>query len=50
MPRRNNRPSPPSSKHALDHWMSFCRRTIKANITNKKDNCNKRLIDTKKGR
>lgn len=50
MPRKTSRRTPPESKHHLDHWAEFCRRTIKENATNKKDNCNKRLIDTKKGR
>lgn len=39
-----------SRRHNLDHWQQWSKRTIKENTTNKKGNCNKRLIDTKKGR
>lgn len=28
MPRKTNRRTPPESKHHLDHWAEFCRKTI----------------------
>ena len=28
MPRRTSRRTPPESKHHLDHWAEFCRKTI----------------------
>lgn len=50
MPQKDKQPALRTRKHALDHWTDFCRRMLEGNAANKKSNCNKRLIDTKKGR
>lgn len=50
MSQKDKQPVPRTRKHALDHWTDFCRRMLEGNAANKKSNCNKRLIDTKKGR
>ncbi len=48
MPQKNKQPRstyPETRSGSLD---DFCRRMLEGNAANKKSNCNKRLIDTKK--
>ena len=49
MPRRNNRATPPESRHHLDRWMVFCRETIAANSNTHKKASPERTDTVKKG-